>query len=109
MANISQEDLELHAKRVKELMIEVQTSGFGHAQTYTTVVIFGGYAALFAIWSFTKDFLTDPTVFWVGLLLGTSVLTYVMYEIFAMFRRSVEFLQIRQVLVRVRLETLVDV
>ena len=97
---LSQTEQQTHeAKEAKETLLELQNSAFGHAQTYTTVVIFGGYAGMFAIWSFTRDSLSSQMNSWVGLLLGVSLLIFVLHEIFGMIMRAKEFLATRKLLI----------
>lgn len=95
-ANQQQQD----ADRVKAVLLEMQTAAFGHARTYTTVVIFGGYAGLFAIWNFVRDDISARTSHLVGLLIGISLLTFVSFEIFGMIIRSIEFFKVRNMLVK---------
>lgn len=91
---------EAEAERVKAVLLELQTAAFGLSQTYTTIVIFGGYAAFFAIWGFTKDHLSKEQAYWAALLIGVSVLTFVLFEIFKMVVASFEFWKVRSLLVR---------
>jgi hypothetical protein len=49
---------------------------------YTVVVIFGAFAAIFTIWSYTKDYLGEWATYWVGALLGTSIMVFVAFEVF---------------------------
>lgn len=93
-----QEQLERDVERVKGVLLETQTAAFNSAQAYTNVIIFGGYAALFGIWTLTKDFLSKDQAFLAGLLLGISVLTYVLYEIFCMLFRAKELWRVRGLL-----------
>jgi hypothetical protein len=96
--DMDKEQLERDVERVKGVLLETQTAAFNAAQAYTNVIIFGGYAALFAIWTLTKDFLSKEQAFLAGLLLGISVLTYVLYEIFGMLFRAKELWRVRSLL-----------
>lgn len=87
------------ANQVKDILLETQTAAFGHAQTYTTVVIFGGYAGLFGIWSFTRDSLSTNVNFWVGLLIAISMLTFVSFEIFKMIMHTRESIKVRNLFI----------
>jgi hypothetical protein len=84
----AQRQLKLDIDEVKDVMLEMQAAAFDRAQTYTTVVIFGGYAGLFAIWTLTREHLAREVSLWVALLLGISVLTFVLFEIFKMVVNS---------------------
>lgn len=90
------------AQRVKELLLEMQAAAFGHAAAYTSVIMFGGYASLFGIWSLTKDYMDRTTAYRVGLLLGVSVLTFVLFEIFGMLSRTAHLWRMRDLLTRER-------
>lgn len=90
---------ERDTRRVKELVLEVQSTAYGYAMTYTAIIIFGGYAALFTVWTHTKEYLNATTTMWVALLLGVSVLCFVMFEVFKMILTSIEFMKVRSLLV----------
>ena len=68
----------------KELVVHT----FNQAQAYTTVVIAGGYAGFFAIWAFTKDFLTKVTAFSAAALISVSLVSFVIWEVYCMIHRS---------------------
>ncbi|MDP1700836.1 MAG: hypothetical protein Q8L53_07760 [Aestuariivirga sp.] len=97
-SNIGSAASSKQANEIKDILLETQTAAFGHAQTYTTVVIFGGYAGLFGIWSFTRESLSEGTNVWVGLLIGISMLTFVSFEIFKMIVHTREHIKVRNLL-----------
>lgn len=90
----------MEAKAIRDLLLDVQSQAYGHATTYTAVIIFGGYASLFTIWTYTKDHLSETMTYWVALLLGISVLAFVFFEVFKMLLLSREMLKIRGLLVQ---------
>lgn len=92
-------DDEKSATLVKELLLEVQSAAYGHATSYTTIVVFGGYASLFTIWTYTKDYLSKETTYRVAIMLGSSVLLFVLFEIFKMVIVSYEMMKVRALLV----------
>jgi hypothetical protein len=69
----------------KDILLEIQSAQFGHAAHYAAVIVFGGYAALFTVWSLTKQFMDARASFWTGMLIGISVLLFVSFEIFKTF------------------------
>lgn len=82
----------------KEVLIEIEAAVFGNSVAYTTVVIFGGYAALFTVWTQTRDFLSPTNASWVGLLTGVSLAAFVALEVFRMIVKSVELMKVRSLL-----------
>lgn len=87
------------ARKIKELLIEVQSAAYGYATTYTTVVIFGAYAALFTVWSHSKEALSESETARVAMLMGISVIAFVGFEVLKMLVTSREFMRIRALLV----------
>lgn len=69
---------------------ELITTSYTQAHHYTTVIIFGGYAALFALWNFTKEVLQGWQVFFIGLFITISMTLYVSIEIYGAWRRGTE-------------------
>lgn len=69
-------------ERVRYQLIERLSRSGDTMQAYTVVVIFGAFAALFTIWSYTKDYLGQWATYWVGALLGTSIMVFVAFEVF---------------------------
>lgn len=100
IGTIETEDKDATAKRLRDFIVEVQSSAFNHAQTYTTVVIFGGYAGLFTIWSFTAEHLSQTVSFTVALLIGVSLLTFVLFEIFRMVIVAQDMMELRGLILR---------
>lgn len=93
-------DEEGQAEKARAVIMEAQATIYGHMQTYVTIVVFGAYAALFTIWSFTRDSLSETEVFWTGLLMGLSVLAFTSFEIFRAFLISLEQIEIGQLVGR---------
>jgi hypothetical protein len=91
-------DLDEIARRdesVRKLFAEMQASNFAHANTYVTVVVFGSYAGLFTVWTNVKDRLSDGYVYWTGIFIATSMISFVSFEIFKMIVTSREMLVMR--------------
>ena len=95
-----QPDIERDVERMKDVLLELQTAAYSHAQAYTTVVVFGAYAGLFTMWGFTREHLDQTITFTVGLLIGISLLAFVSHEIFSMIIRSREFFKMRGLFVQ---------
>jgi hypothetical protein len=82
--NASKQEQELIANQIAEAQQKLITVSYDKAATYTTVIIFGGYAGFFATWQLTKDYLTKPQALWSGLLILISLLSFVLFEVIKM-------------------------
>jgi hypothetical protein len=83
-------ELDEHAERVKKLVLDLQSAAYGSARTYTTVVIFGGYAGLFTVWNLSREVMETSTATWVALLASLSLLSFVMFEVYSMISRALQ-------------------
>lgn len=78
------EDAERFKKDVVDTLIKVQTAAFTSAMAYTNLIIVGGYAAFFTIWSFMKDKLPETAMVWAALLMTISAILFVSFETYKM-------------------------
>jgi len=69
------------AEKLAAAQLKLLTTSYDKAASYTTVVIFGGYAGLFALWQLTKEHLSREQVLWSGLLLVVSLVAFVFFEV----------------------------
>ena len=68
------------SRMLKELT-EFQNTFFDKASTYTKVIIGLGYGAFFTAWSGTKSHLAPRPLLWSALLVTTSLVFFVAFEI----------------------------
>lgn len=97
--NSDMDELARRDESVRALFAEMQASSFAHANTYVTVIVFGAYAGLFAIWSNVKERLSADMVYWTGLLIGLSMMCFVAFEIFKMVVVSRDMMAMRSLIV----------
>ena len=73
-------------KRQIDLVVETQiriiAGSYEKANAYTNLIILAGYAGLFALWQFTKDHLSRTQSTISALLLLTSIVIFVLFEIY---------------------------
>lgn len=67
---------------------EIVVSSYEHAKSYSNIIIFGGYAGLFAVWNFTKNDLVQWQSMTVGLLAILSIVIFVMFELASAWLRG---------------------
>lgn len=69
------------AMQIREQQERLIAQSYDKAATYTTIIVFGGYAGAFALWQMTKEFLTKGQVYWIALLLLISLSAFVLFEV----------------------------
>jgi len=93
---LEKEDLEnadSESKDTKEFIAkqkEVIITSYEHGKQYTNIIIFGGYAGLFATWNFTKDQLQPWQVLSVGLCILLSLFLYISFELYGAWLRTTQ-------------------
>ncbi len=78
---------EEHEKRL-EATTRVLSALYDRAATYTNIVIIGGYAVAFTIWTTMKPGLSKRELIWSGLLFLFSALSFIMWECSVMIYNS---------------------
>src|SRR5881409_3943173 len=81
---IAEQQKERLASNIVEAQQKVITASYDRAASYTTVIIFGGYAGVFAIWQLSKEYLTKGQVLWSAVFLLVSLLSFVLFEVIKM-------------------------
>lgn len=71
-----------------EAQKELLSFAFSQAQAYTNVVLIGGYAGFFGIWTQMANGITQATKFWSGLLISLSIGGFIVWELYGMVSRS---------------------
>ena len=74
--------------KLYEAQLELMTAAFNKGKAYFNMVIVGGYAAFFALWSFVGDLLSDVQRLWSALLIALSIIFFIVWEITQMFSYS---------------------
>jgi hypothetical protein len=71
-------------ERMMERLMEWQADAFDRMNTYTNLVMAGGYVGAFALWSFSKPAISVRGAAILALLLGISLVSFFALEIFKM-------------------------
>jgi hypothetical protein len=64
--------------------------------SYTTLVMFGGYGGLFAVWQFTKDTLSRNQTLLSAFLMLSSIIAFILFEIYKTFHQSNDLILYQQ-------------
>ena len=83
-------------EKIIEAQKELLAFTFSQAQAYTNLIIVAGYAGFFALWNFVQDDITKTQLFWSGILITISLIVFVLWEVYGMFRRSRSLLEISE-------------
>lgn len=69
-------------------LVELNARIYEKAASHNNVMMLAGYAGIFAIWGFVKDFLSKNSSLWIAILLGISLSLFVLFELISMYMRS---------------------
>ncbi|MHC9511159.1 hypothetical protein [Kangiella sp. M94] len=69
---------------------EVITNSYEHAKQYSNIIILGGYAGLFALWNFTREYLAAWQALSTGLLILVSLVIYIAFELYSSWLRATQ-------------------
>ena len=87
---MNKEELQEFIQKQKEVII----SSYEQAKSYSNLIMMGGYAGLFTIWNFTKSNLAHWQSMSVGLLALVSVFTFVLFELYGLWFRTTQTLNL---------------
>ncbi|MEP9352913.1 hypothetical protein ABLE93_04855 [Xanthobacter sp. KR7-65] len=97
---LKKEEAERRAKERKreaiEAIVEIQGKLYERAAAYMNLMLLGGYAGAFTIWSNTANNLSERANIAVGLSLGISISTYIFFEVYKMIVTSFRFIRMRK-------------
>lgn len=88
---IADRDLKEQAAAHRKDIIEISTKTFDKAQSYTNIVIIGGYAGTFTVWANVKTSLSQQANVWVAAMLLFSLTVFVAWEVASMIVRATMF------------------
>ncbi len=71
-----------------DIQKELVEKTYNGASAYANVIMIGGYAGFFAIWTLMKPEMSHVQVFWSALLITISLVCFIGWEVLAMFHRS---------------------
>jgi len=76
------------AQAIIDSQIKIISALYDKAAAYTNLIIIGGYASFFGLWSLTKDYLAKEQVLWSALFMAVSIVSFVFFEIYKMIFTS---------------------
>jgi len=84
MRLLEQQQQERVAKDIIESHVKILSAGYDKAVTYTNVIVIGGYASFFGLWSLSKPYLSAFQARWAAPIMLLSVTTFVLFEVYKM-------------------------
>jgi hypothetical protein len=85
---LSQKEKQQVAKEIVDAQIKILSALYDKAIAYTNLIIIAGYASFFAIWSFTKEYLSQQQVLWSAMIMTISIVTFIFFETIKMIVTS---------------------
>jgi len=81
------------ATEIIENQIKIISALYDKSVTYTNVIIIGGYAGFFGLWSLTKSYLSKEQVLWSAIFIFISIFGFVFFEVVKMIFTSYSLLR----------------
>lgn len=78
-------------------IVDFNSRLYEKAASHNNVMMLAGYAGLFAIWGFIKDYLSQNATLWIGLLTGISLILFVLFELISTYKRSRSYIRFVEV------------
>lgn len=78
------DDQAREAAEITDVYQKIITANIKKSIAYTNLMLFGGYAGFFALWQFTKEFLSRQQVLWAALLVFISLVCFIVFEVVKM-------------------------
>ncbi len=75
-----------------EVLTKVMSAAFDKLSSYTSLIVIGGYAAFFSVWSALEKFVSPWVRLWTFGLMGISILIFVLSETYRITKYSSEML-----------------
>lgn len=87
-------------QRARDEMIAIVSVTFEKAAAYSNLIMLSGYAGAFAIWSYTRDQLAARASITIAISLATSLMAFVVFEIYKMIVHARIGLKQRNLLIK---------
>jgi hypothetical protein len=88
LQQLSQKEKQQVAKEIVDTQIKIIAALYDKAVAYTNLIIIAGYASFFALWSLTKDYLSQRQALWSAIIISISIITFVFFEVIKMIVTS---------------------
>jgi hypothetical protein len=86
------------AEEYRRTIVEIQSKLYDKTTAYTNLVMLGGYAGSFTLWSYTKQQLPPRANIIVALTLGMSLVGFVLYQVYKIAMQIKHFTFVRYLL-----------
>jgi hypothetical protein len=86
------------AEEYRRTIVDIQSKLYDKATAYTNLVMLGGYAGGFTLWSYTKSQLPPRANIIVALSLGMSLVGFVLYQVYKIAMQIRHFTFVRYLL-----------
>lgn len=86
------------AAEFRNSIVDIQSKLFDKSAAYSNLIMVGGYAGAFTIWSYTKGELSHKGNVATALLLGLSLSVFIFFEIHKMVKSVLHYNEVRYLL-----------
>ena len=92
------DDAQALAEAYRKTVVDIQSTLFDKAATYSNLIIVAGYVGIFTIWGNTRRHIDKIDNITIAILLGISLAVFVTYQIVKMHSYAKHFLEVRYLL-----------
>jgi hypothetical protein len=89
------EGQQAQAEQFKNTVVEIQSRLFDKSSAFNNLIMLGGYAGAFTIWSYVKTSLSPRAMIVVALLLGLSLSVFIFFAVYKMAQSIIHYNKIR--------------
>ncbi|MFA6266565.1 MAG: hypothetical protein WC670_12755 [Pseudolabrys sp.] len=86
------------ATEYRNNIVEIQSKLFDKSAAYNNLIMVGGYAGAFTIWSYTKSSLTTTANVATALLIGFSLCVFIFFQVYKMAKSVLHYNEVRRLL-----------
>ncbi len=86
------------AQKYKDTIVDIQSKLFDKSSAYNNLIMVGGYAAAFTVWSYTKSWIPSGANVLTALLLIFSLAIFIIFQVFKMVRGILHYNEVRRIL-----------
>lgn len=89
----AQRQAEAAKREAIDSIVQIQGKLYERATAYVNLILLGGFAGVFTVWTNTRDNLPAKANVCVGLALGLSLVAFISFEIYKMVLTAVDFMK----------------
>jgi Predicted membrane protein (DUF2127) len=96
--DLQRRDLQRQARENTESYVKIITALYDKGTAYTNLLLIGGYASFFALWTNTRPLITTNQARWAAILMLISASIFVIFEVYKMLQNTAHLVRYQRIL-----------